>query len=81
MHDLLTVDFIFIDGDHSYDGLRGDWEAWSVNTIPGGIIALHDSQNRNNCGSELYTKEDILNDPGFTVVDRVDSLTVLQRDL
>ena len=28
------VDFIFIDGDHSYDALRGDWEAWSPYDCP-----------------------------------------------
>ena len=23
------ADFVFIDGDHSFGGLRGDWEAWT----------------------------------------------------
>ena len=39
------VEFVFIDGDHSYDGLRADWEGWSKLVAPGGLIALHDSRS------------------------------------
>ncbi len=78
---LLPIDFVFVDGDHSYEGLKGDWKAWSTNIVPGGIIALHDSRNRDNCGSERYTNEVILKAQNFTVVDKVDSLTVLKRTL
>jgi hypothetical protein len=31
-----AVDFVFIDGDHSYDGLRADWLGWSMLVMPGG---------------------------------------------
>ena len=36
------VDMVFVDGDHSYDGCRGDIEAWLPNVRPSGILALHD---------------------------------------
>ena len=39
------VEFVFIDGDHGCDGLRADWEGWSVLVAPGGSIALHDSRS------------------------------------
>ncbi len=78
------VDFVFIDGDHSYDGLRGDWEAWSPLIAPGGCVALHDSRstpnnNIDDAGSVHFTRDVILNDPRFEVVDVVDSLTVMRR--
>jgi len=38
------IDFLFIDGDHSYEGCRGDIEAWRPHVKRGGIIALHDYQ-------------------------------------
>lgn len=76
---LLPVDFIFIDGDHSYEGLQGDWTAWKDLVDPGGIVALHDSDNRNLCGSERYTKSVILHDPAFEKVELVDSLTILRK--
>jgi len=41
-----TVDLIFIDGDHSYDGCRGDIEAWTPFLRKGGIVAFHDFGSR-----------------------------------
>jgi len=37
-----SVDFLFIDGDHTYDGVKADFEMYSGLVRPGGIIALHD---------------------------------------
>lgn len=37
-----TVDFLFIDGDHSYDGVKQDFEAYSPLVGPGGLVAFHD---------------------------------------
>ncbi len=37
-----AVDFLFIDGDHSYDGVRRDFETYSTLVHEGGLIALHD---------------------------------------
>src|SRR5207244_3151172 len=36
------VDFLFIDGDHYYDGVRQDWEMYAPLVKAGGIIAFHD---------------------------------------
>lgn len=33
---------VFVDGDHSYEGCKGDIEAWMPHLAPGGIIAVHD---------------------------------------
>lgn len=37
-----SVDLVFIDGDHSYEGCAGDIEAWLPNIKSGGILAIHD---------------------------------------
>lgn len=39
---LPEVDFLFIDGDHSYEGVKADWENFSPLVKPGGLIAFHD---------------------------------------
>jgi predicted O-methyltransferase YrrM len=79
------VDFIFIDGDHSYHGLRDDWEAWSPLVAPQGIIALHDSyssQTRQieDAGSVIYTREVIKPDERFESAEIVDTLSIWRRN-
>jgi predicted O-methyltransferase YrrM len=39
------LDVLFIDGDHSYDGVRRDWELYAPLVRPGGLVALHDVQD------------------------------------
>jgi glycosyltransferase involved in cell wall biosynthesis len=78
------VDFVFIDGDHTYEGLRGDWEGWSGLVAAGGVVALHDSrvtEDRpiHDAGSVVFTREVIARDPRFAVADCVETLTVLRR--
>ena len=36
------VDFLFIDGDHTYEGIKRDFEMYSSLVKEGGIIAFHD---------------------------------------
>lgn len=37
------IDFLFIDGDHSYEGVLQDWKEWTPHVRPGGRVALHDA--------------------------------------
>ena len=36
------VDFLFIDGDHEYEGVRQDFEMYSPLVRPGGLVGFHD---------------------------------------
>ena len=36
------VDFLFIDGDHTYEGVKRDFEMYSPLVKEGGIVAFHD---------------------------------------
>jgi predicted O-methyltransferase YrrM len=36
------LDLLFIDGDHTYAGVRADFEMYSPLVRPGGIVAFHD---------------------------------------
>ena len=40
------LDFLFIDGDHSYAGVKQDFEFYSRFVKHGGLIALHDIHHR-----------------------------------
>jgi predicted O-methyltransferase YrrM len=37
------IDLIFIDGDHSYEGVRRDWELFSPHVSPFGVVVFHDT--------------------------------------
>ena len=78
----VPIDFLFIDGDHSWQGIATDWVGWTAFVEPGGAVALHDSQSvswRPDADSVRYTQEVALADPRFRVKETVDSLTVLER--
>lgn len=82
---VFDFDFVFVDGDHTFDGLKSDWEHWKRLVAVGGNIALHDS--RSSCsrdietaGSVQFTKRVILKDKGFDVISEVETLTVLRRN-
>jgi hypothetical protein len=77
-------DFVFIDGEHTWDGLAGDWRGWRPRVGLGGVVALHDSRSCDarvieDAGSVRFTREVIMKDPGFEIFETADSLTVLRR--
>lgn len=37
-----ALDYLFIDGDHTYEGVKQDFELYSPLVRSGGVIALHD---------------------------------------
>lgn len=78
-------DFIFIDGDHSWEGLHKDWTLYSQLLKPGGIIALHDTAVpphqswKVHMDSVRYFSEVISINSNFTVIETVDSLNILKK--
>jgi predicted O-methyltransferase YrrM len=39
---LRQVDLLFIDGDHTYEGVKRDWEMYSPLVRQGGLVVFHD---------------------------------------
>jgi len=75
-----AIDFLFIDGDHSRDGVWQDFNMYSPLVAPGGLIAFHDiSQNPaewtkgvarfwQEFSAEHETQERVVSgDPGFGI--------------
>lgn len=46
-----SVDFLFIDGDHSYEGVSRDFELYAALVRAGGIVAFHDVAPRISAGT------------------------------
>lgn len=42
---------LFIDGDHSYDGAKADFDRWSTFVRPGGHVLLHDAVDTGGYGN------------------------------
>ena len=57
-----VFDFIFIDGDHSYEGVKKDYMLYQGLCKPGGYIAFHDINDnwymqQNNCQVKKFWDE------------------------
>lgn len=67
------VDFLFIDGDHLYDGVRKDFELYRKLVRPGGLIAFHDIvENQPLPENQVYQFWKDVRDTGETI-ERVDA--------
>jgi len=56
----IKIDFLFIDGDHSYEGVKLDFDLYSTLLTENGIIMLHDTDS--NYEETLIISEDSKND-------------------
>jgi predicted O-methyltransferase YrrM len=52
------LDLLFIDGDHSYEGAKGDWEAYKEFVSSGSVVVCHDIGWAE--GVKKVVREDIL---------------------
>jgi predicted O-methyltransferase YrrM len=69
-----SVDFLFIDGDHTYAGVKADYDLYSQFVRPGGLIAFHDivpHQHNDQCRVHEFWAE---------LRDRPDALELVDRD-
>jgi predicted O-methyltransferase YrrM len=79
------VDLVFVDGDHSVDGIKADWAHWTERLARGGIVALHDTLLTPDkppgytLGSIEYFRDHIRHDPHFEIIKQRDSLSVLRK--
>lgn len=51
--DRVSFDFIFIDGDHTLEGVTKDYELYGPLVAPGGVIAFHDIFNSHIDGVDV----------------------------
>ena len=67
------VELVFIDGDHSYKGVKRDFELWFPKVVEGGIMAFHDTIGW--CGPKKVVKEFLFKSRHFKNVRFVGSIT------
>lgn len=75
-----SFDFVFIDGDHTYNAVSQDFELYLPKVKNGGLVFMHDSRmNRGGAnfhvGSSQFADHIIENDSRVTLVGEAFSLT------
>ena len=80
-----SYDFVFIDGDHSYEGAKRDHNRWGGKTRPGGLIIHHDMANSRQFSTQWAELERLRSDiitrqaEEVELVDEVGSLSIFRR--
>ena len=75
-----NADLIFIDGSHTFKSAESDYELWKNKIRKGGTLAIHDIYDSEDEGGQAPNKifKQSLNE-GFTLINRVKSLVLLQK--
>lgn len=78
------IDLLLIDGEHSYEGTRDDFENWSPLVADGGTILFHDALLEapwmtEEFGSARFVKELLASDSPWRLADSADSMGAFRR--
>ncbi|HJQ84974.1 MAG TPA: class I SAM-dependent methyltransferase [Candidatus Binatia bacterium] len=71
------IALLWLDGDHTYEAVRSDLDAWAPFVVAGGTVAFHDSLDPALGPRRLI--EELLARGGWERVRVVDTLTVLRK--
>lgn len=69
---------LFIDGDHTYAGVKKDYDLWSPYVIEGGVIAFHDSTYGD---VKRFLLREVLKSGNYSYVGLVDSILYLNKSV
>lgn len=75
-----TIDFLFIDGDHSIAGTKSDFELFAPKIVPGGYLAFHDFyEQRNELGPTYVIKNIVSKSGDFSFYRLYDTLWIAKK--
>jgi len=81
------IDFLFIDGDHSYPSVVIDFDTWAHRLRPGGYLLFHDTwfekpsaeMTEYHTGPAQVVRERVIDKPEWEVLQQHHSLFVARR--
>jgi hypothetical protein len=73
------VHLLWLDGDHTYEGVKRDFQSWEPHLTANAVIALHDSTD-DNLGPKKLISE-LLNTGNYSIKNRIRITTVLGRHI
>ncbi|MBI2424335.1 MAG: class I SAM-dependent methyltransferase [Candidatus Hydrogenedentes bacterium] len=71
------IRLLFIDGDHSYEASKLDFDLWSPFVVPGGIIVFHDIGEWE--GVTRFYNEHVITDPRYKQLLNLYSMCVVVK--
>lgn len=74
-----AVELLFIDGDHSFEGVRIDAEVWLPRLVDGGTVMCHDVATSGYAGPRRVFQTAICWSSRFDRVRRVGSMAIARR--
>lgn len=79
-NDFDKINFLFIDGDHSIEGCKSDFNLYSSKIVVGGFIAFHDYyKDRDELGPTYVIKNLVLKSGNFDFFNQYDSLWIARK--
>lgn len=79
---ITDIDFLFIDGDHSINGCRFDFENYEKDLKKGGYLAFHDyDPKRDDLGSTWVIENLVMTNPTYSIYKNFDTLCVFKKTL
>jgi len=72
------IGLLFIDGDHTVEGVALDWLTWAPRIAPGGIVAIHDSDMDGPKGLVDLIRA---NTYVFKVVKEVGNMCIVKKEI
>jgi MMP 1-O-methyltransferase len=76
-----NIDFLFIDGDHSIEGCRFDFENFEMDIKRGGYLAFHDyDSNRPDLGPTWVIDNLVKKNSSYRLFKTLDSLTIFKKN-
>jgi len=81
------IDFLFVDGDHTEEGVLSDWREWHRFVQPGGRVAFHDARIFENGWPKkgdgpVKVVNSLFRDgrlPNWRIIEEVHSLVIVER--
>lgn len=77
------IDYLFIDGDHTYEVVKKDFEDWYPHVKTGGIISIHDSA-ANRGGPSFWPgpsklADELIHDNRVEYIETLTALTIFKK--
>jgi predicted O-methyltransferase YrrM len=73
------IQMMFIDGDHSYEGVTADFNLWFPVLQLGGVIMFHDSINRHESWGVWRLMDELKTRNDLELVEAVESISVFRK--